>query len=510
VEFEIFNFLGQAVENAAVRLRNDAVNIRVPEVKTDGDGRVEIPDLQEGEWSYQVIAAGHMSVQGTVLVVADQIVIEQVELNRNLVTIDFTVVPVPFTDRYDIVIEQTFVTNVPMPVLVVEPPFIRLENVTPGFEVTVTAKVSNKGLIDLRDVTIFKEVTEDASSIPLITYLPRLKAMQSIDIPFRVTYWGNPEASLPPGGTGGDWSEDEFDKCVDDCMNADIYNMGKFAKNLVNLIRGGANSQISGATKNQLANLALALLILNTAGGWQEALGFALGHIPWNPLTWIGCRIGCANKEMDWGDMVGEGEPTAPRYRRGTSDGGAGCFAAGTPILMADGSRQPIETVNVGDEVLCFDGKSGQVGRVYAQKSGHVRELRYRVEKGAAPPIGSELRRLKTTDDHLFWLEERGGWVAAKNLKTGDDLTLADGEAAHITETMRYPGPEMVYTMDVDDAYSFFANSVLIRQRCGGDPGAQEEKRIADALEKSWKREWAPETQRKTGGAMGPAQEERR
>lgn len=32
------------------------------------------------------------------------------------------------------------------------------------------------------------------------------------------------------------------------------------------------------------------------------------------------------------------------------------CFVAGTPILMADGSLKPIETVHLEDRVMAFDG----------------------------------------------------------------------------------------------------------------------------------------------------------
>lgn len=37
------------------------------------------------------------------------------------------------------------------------------------------------------------------------------------------------------------------------------------------------------------------------------------------------------------------------------------CFAAGTPITMADGSRKPIETLKIGDLVRVFDHENGEV-----------------------------------------------------------------------------------------------------------------------------------------------------
>jgi fibronectin type 3 domain-containing protein len=470
VQFAVFNFLGQDIEDATIRLSNYAINEDIAPVNTDENGIAVITDLQEGEWSYQVVSAGHRSAQGTVAVVADQTVLEEVELIKSLVTIDFTVVPVPFTDQYEIVIEQTFVTNVPVPVLVVEPPYMNFDNVEPGFEVTVVAKVSNYGLIDLRDVSISSDYTESASSVPLISYLPRLHAMQSIDVPFRVTFWGNPDEVLPPGGSGGSGSE--FDKCMKDCMLSDLYNMDKFKQGLANIIDGSSVSQFT----KELAKIAVKLLLYI-----HEKKGKPSFKYSWlldDVFKWIGCQIGCANRSGDWGKFQGEGTKPAqgPVYRASTSDGGAGCFMAGTPILMADGSRRSIETISVGDDVLSFDGNAGRVSQVYVQHSNHIRELRYQLLNRAdaasgRPDAGTkmDLRRLKTTDEHLFWLRNSKGWVAARNLGIGDLLIMANGQEAEIVETTRFDTPVVVHTFDVDEYYSFFANGALIRQRCGGD-----------------------------------------
>jgi len=162
---------------------------------------------------------------------------------------------------------------------------------------------------------------------------------------------------------------------------------------------------------------------------------------------------------------------------------------AGTPILMGDGSRRPIETISVGDEVLSFDGNAGRVSQVYVQRSDHVRELRYRVRDhqgpgsvGAGTRTKTELRRLKTTDEHLFWAMRNKGWVAARNLEIGDVLIMANGEAAEIVETIRFNSPAVVHTLDVDEYYSFFANGVLIRQRCGGDTEFSVEERLLEYM----------------------------
>jgi len=270
-----------------------------------------------------------------------------------------------------------------------------------------------------------------------------------------------------------------------DCMLSDLYNMDKFKQGLANIIDGSSVSQFT----KELAKIAVNLLLYI-----HEKKGKPSFKYSWlldDVFKWIGCQIGCANRSGDWGKFQGEGTKPAqgPVYRASTSDGGAGCFVAGTPILMADGSRRPIETISVGDEVLSFDGNTGRVSQVYVQRSDHVRELRYRVLDHPNPgsrEVGTcdtcELRRLKTTDEHLFWLRNSKGWVAARNLGVGDLLIMANGQEAKIVETTRFDAPVVVHTFDVDEYYSFFANGTLIRQRCGGDREIGVEERLLNFL----------------------------
>jgi hypothetical protein len=126
--------------------------------------------------------------------------------------------------------------------------------------------------------------------------------------------------------------------------------MGNFAKNLSNLIMGGANSQISGAEKKFLKDLALTLTLLNCLGGVDSILSCIFGSVPCyiNPLTALGCWIGCNNK-AHWklrDDAPAETIPTvyAPRI----SVGGVGCFGEGTPVVLAYGVKESIEQIKIG------------------------------------------------------------------------------------------------------------------------------------------------------------------
>ena len=59
---------------------------------------------------------------------------------------------------------------------------------------------------------------------------------------------------------------------------------------------------------------------------------------------------------------------------------GSECFLAGTPVSMPDGSKVPIETVAVDDEVQSYDPitgelKPGRVTRVFTRQATHILDL---------------------------------------------------------------------------------------------------------------------------------------
>ncbi len=475
VQFSVIDFMGQEVEDAEIRLRNDAINEEYGPFRTNESGLVTVPGLQEGSWSYQVVAKGYMTSQGTLKVVADQVVAEEVVLIKNLVTIEFTVEPVPYTDRYDIVIKQTFVTNVPAPVLVAEPPSFTFTN-EGDFETTVFVKVSNYGLIDIENLNIYPEYTDGASSVPLITYLPRLHAMESINVPFKVSFWGTSGEGALPGG--GESSASEFAKCFNDCMNFH-YDFDKFVKNLENLLEGSAQCKI-------IVHILLKIWMKRAPHPYLSPL------YDISIFKMIGCLIGCDNRmnARIRDDLPAQESNLVPCHPTSpTNSGGGACFVAGTPVLMADGTYHPIEEIDVGDQVLSFGGKKGTVSGTYVNQARRIREIRYRVINNNSggwdnPNRAAGLRRLKTTDEHLFWLGDGKGWVAACDLKPGDILLMIDGKKAKVLETRSIDQLVPVYSIAVDKYKSYFANGVLVRQKCGGSIESEGKKVPKASLER--------------------------
>lgn len=116
-----------------------------------------------------------------------------------------------------------------------------------------------------------------------------------------------------------------------------------------------------------------------------------------------------------------------------------GCFAAGTLIKMADGTRKPVECISVGDEVA---GKDEMPHRVTRLVKGEEKKLFVlETEDG---------KKLRLTKGHPVetW---KDGPVHVQELKCGDILPLADGGCTEV----RFIYPEdyngVVYNLETEE-----------------------------------------------------------
>jgi len=121
------------------------------------------------------------------------------------------------------------------------------------------------------------------------------------------------------------------------------------------------------------------------------------------------------------------------------------CFAAGTLVVMADGSLKPIETIAAGDKVKSYDFTSG-------------RELDSAVSKTINRSVSGyfKLNGLKVTGEHPFAFGN-GEWKKVKELKIGDrvkgrgaDKFVAIYAHEEVIETIE------VYNISVEGVKNYF------------------------------------------------------
>ncbi|MBO0918808.1 polymorphic toxin-type HINT domain-containing protein [Streptomyces laculatispora] len=145
-------------------------------------------------------------------------------------------------------------------------------------------------------------------------------------------------------------------------------------------------------------------------------------------------------------------------------------FLAGTPVLLADGTRRAIEDVRAGDRVLATDPADGSsaartvTDTVSTEDDKHFTRVTV-VQDGRTAT-------LTATDTHPFWLVNEGRWADAGRIATGDELRLSDGGALTVTSVSRYTQRQRTHDLTVDTTHTYYVaagrGNVLVHNNdCG-------------------------------------------
>lgn len=176
------------VKDARIRLIRNGVPVATGTSRTDINGQLTYTQLPIGFYDYQISADKHTTKNGEIYVRAGVTQEERILLDIPVVKVDWSVTETVIEDKYDIVVDATYETDVPQPVIVIEPAVVKLPAMKYGDVVTGALKISNKGLVSLDDI---------AASLPqsdsYINYtfqqdaLPgKLLPMQTIYLPYRL------------------------------------------------------------------------------------------------------------------------------------------------------------------------------------------------------------------------------------------------------------------------------------------------------------------------------------
>jgi len=153
----------------------DSLSGAIAATGTSGpDGKASFTDLNEGYYEVTIKANKHGTFRSTMFIEPGEDNTLRAFLQRKTVEYVWTVVPTQIEDRYRIVIETIFETNVPAPVVTIEPAYIDLSAITrETTQVDIT--FTNHGLIAASDVkSVFRSdgqweitsLTEDLGDLP--------------------------------------------------------------------------------------------------------------------------------------------------------------------------------------------------------------------------------------------------------------------------------------------------------------------------------------------------------
>jgi hypothetical protein len=126
------------------------------------------------------------------------------------------------------------------------------------------------------------------------------------------------------------------------------------------------------------------------------------------------------------------------------------CFAAGTKVLMANGSSKNIEDIQTGEMVLCVDENTPE-GPVEAKPV--VETYHNSPHRLIEIHIGEDV--IRCTLKHPFYVKDKG-WTSASDLAGGDILRTASNKWIAVTKTYLTDVSEPVYNIHTADFHTYF------------------------------------------------------
>jgi RHS repeat-associated protein len=192
----------QGLAGARVTLQNELVTTQEYTDSSDEAGEVVFPDIPAGRYKVRVTAADHREHVGRIWVKPGVTATQDVFLDYNVVTVDWSVSETTIQDNYEIVLSATYETEVPAAVVGIAPMSITLPEMQAGDVFNTEVTLTNHGLIRADDVA-FSLPADDAHFVyeTLANIPDTIAARQQITIPIRITCLSS--LSMDADGSGG-------------------------------------------------------------------------------------------------------------------------------------------------------------------------------------------------------------------------------------------------------------------------------------------------------------------
>ena len=172
---------------ARIYLQNEAVIDQTYEMTTDAYGEAFFAALPAGSYKYRASAANHQEANGRFSVKPGLIVNQPVFLEYTLISVEWSVREVTIEDRYEITLNATFETDVPAPVVVLQPTSINLPKMAPGEVFQGELVLTNYGLVRADGVGASLPTSDDSFKFEFLAQPPTsLEAKQRVRLPYRV------------------------------------------------------------------------------------------------------------------------------------------------------------------------------------------------------------------------------------------------------------------------------------------------------------------------------------
>ncbi len=191
--------------SATIQLQNENVLSEVYKLNTDVKGEVTFENIPAGRYSYRATAFDHSSITGRIWVKPGVTNAEKVFLMNNLVNVEWSVREITIEDRYEVKLEATFKTKVPVALVMLSPLSVHLPVMKQGEVFQGEFTLTNHGLIRADNV---KQSLPNGNNLVRFEFLKEIpETMEPGEIfvlPYRVQALANfnPEADAQASGGG--------------------------------------------------------------------------------------------------------------------------------------------------------------------------------------------------------------------------------------------------------------------------------------------------------------------
>lgn len=217
------NTSGQRIaglQGARITLQNEQVVSVTQTITTDALGEAYFTDLPSGRYKFRATATNHQEVIGRVTIKPGITATQDVFLDYNLVTVEWSVTEITIQDKYEINLVTTFQTDVPAAVVVMEPSSVTLPTMQAGDVYYGELTITNYGLIRAENAVFTPPVSDGIFRFEFLTEVPAvLEAKQRVTIPYRVVSLTSLDQPTATGGGCGTVQRTASIGCTYTCVN---------------------------------------------------------------------------------------------------------------------------------------------------------------------------------------------------------------------------------------------------------------------------------------------------
>lgn len=138
-----------------------------------------------------------------------------------------------------------------------------------------------------------------------------------------------------------------------------------------------------------------------------------------------------------------------------TAEQGGGCFAAGTQVLMADGTQKSIEKIQKGEYIFTHIEKDAQLVKARVQKTHKATVSGFMILNGT----------MKVTPNHMLRVND--SWKEAGSIQPGDSLIDRTGKSVSVDSIEWQRGVFPVYNLEVETYHTYFADNFWVHNQKG-------------------------------------------